>query len=179
MNALIVNPAFDSQTKETLTLKVSSFGSKCDLSEQFLKKVINCGVVENILSWAAFRQSKGKYRCPLPVSIPLPAVIPAFPTRFDATELKKNDGAKRQRLLGIPKLDDANDAGGRSSEHCTLILTEGDSAKALAISGLSVVGRRAPSRLTLPLCTGGRIEPSLASHQAGIGTACSPCAASC
>ncbi len=42
---------------------------------------------------------------------------------------------------GIPKLDDANDAGGRNSEHCTLILTEGDSAKALAVSGLSVVGR--------------------------------------
>lgn len=42
---------------------------------------------------------------------------------------------------GIPKLDDANNAGGRQSEKCTLILTEGDSAKALAISGLSVVGR--------------------------------------
>lgn len=42
---------------------------------------------------------------------------------------------------GIPKLDDANDAGGRNSDKCTLILTEGDSAKALAISGLSVVGR--------------------------------------
>lgn len=42
---------------------------------------------------------------------------------------------------GIPKLDDANDAGGRGSDKCTLILTEGDSAKALAISGLSVVGR--------------------------------------
>lgn len=42
---------------------------------------------------------------------------------------------------GIPKLDDANDAGTRNSEHCTLILTEGDSAKTLAIAGLSVVGR--------------------------------------
>jgi hypothetical protein len=38
-------------------------------------------------------------------------------------------------------LDDANNAGGKQSEKCTLILTEGDSAKALAISGLSVVGR--------------------------------------
>ena len=44
-------------------------------------------------------------------------------------------------MTGIPKLDDANDAGGRNSESCTLILTEGDSAKALAVSGLSVVGR--------------------------------------
>lgn len=42
---------------------------------------------------------------------------------------------------GITKLDDANHAGGRNSGACTLILTEGDSAKSLAISGLGVVGR--------------------------------------
>lgn len=39
------------------------------------------------------------------------------------------------------KLSDANNAGGRYASKCTLILTEGDSAKALAIAGLSVVGR--------------------------------------
>lgn len=44
-------------------------------------------------------------------------------------------------FLGIPKLDDANDAGTKHSLSCTLILTEGDSAKALAVSGLSVIGR--------------------------------------
>lgn len=38
VNALIENPAFDSQTKDTLTLKSSAFGSKCDLSEDFVKK---------------------------------------------------------------------------------------------------------------------------------------------
>ena len=42
---------------------------------------------------------------------------------------------------GIPKLADANNAGGRNSDQCTLILTEGDSAATLAIAGLSVVGR--------------------------------------
>ena len=42
---------------------------------------------------------------------------------------------------GIPKLEDANDAGTRYSQDCTLILTEGDSAKTLAVSGLGVVGR--------------------------------------
>lgn len=36
VNALIDNPAFDSQTKETLTLRQSSFGSKCELSEKLL-----------------------------------------------------------------------------------------------------------------------------------------------
>lgn len=34
-------------------------------------------------------------------------------------------------------MDDANKAGTAESKNCTLILTEGDSAKTLAISGLS------------------------------------------
>jgi DNA topoisomerase-2 len=38
VNALIVNPTFDSQTKETLTLVKSAFGSKCELKEDFVKK---------------------------------------------------------------------------------------------------------------------------------------------
>ena len=114
VNCLVENPAFDSQTKDTLTLRASAFGSKCQLSDSFLKKLNGCGITDAILSFANFKANK---------------------------ELKKGDGAKRQRLLGIPKLDDANDAGGRNSADCTLILTEGDSAKSLAISGLSVVGR--------------------------------------
>jgi len=48
--------------------------------------------------------------------------------------------AKGERLHGISKLDEANNAGKKGKE-CTLILTEGDSAKALAVSGLSVIGR--------------------------------------
>lgn len=44
-------------------------------------------------------------------------------------------------LKGVPKLEDANDAGTKNSSLCTLILTEGDSAKSLAVSGLGVVGR--------------------------------------
>ncbi|KAF6168380.1 hypothetical protein GIB67_018220 [Kingdonia uniflora] len=114
VNALVDNPAFDSQTKETLTTRQTSFGSKCELSQDFLKKVAKSGVVESLLSWADFKQSK---------------------------DLKKTDGAKRHRITGITKLEDANDAGGRNSDKCTLILTEGDSAKALAMAGISVVGR--------------------------------------
>lgn len=38
VNALIENPTFDSQTKETLTLPASKFGSKPTLSEEFMKK---------------------------------------------------------------------------------------------------------------------------------------------
>ena len=50
-------------------------------------------------------------------------------------------GSKKKKMLGIPKLEDANEAGGRNGYKCTLIITEGDSAKALAVSGLSVIGR--------------------------------------
>lgn len=66
--------------------------------------------MDSLLSWADFKQSK---------------------------DLKKTDGTKTQRLRGIVKLEDANDAGGKNSDKCTLILTDGDSAKALAVSYLS------------------------------------------
>ncbi|WWD17171.1 hypothetical protein CI109_101609 [Kwoniella shandongensis] len=114
VNALVENPAFDSQTKENLTLKSSAFGSKCDLSEDFVKKVAKTGIIDSVLNWARFKQDQ---------------------------ILKKTDGAKRSRIAGIVKLEDANNAGGRNAKNCTLILTEGDSAKALAVSGLAVVGR--------------------------------------
>lgn len=47
------------------------------------------------------------------------------------------DGKKTRRVRGIPKLTDANEAGGPRSAECTLILCEGDSAKSGVISGLS------------------------------------------
>lgn len=50
-------------------------------------------------------------------------------------------GGRRSRLTGIPKLDDANNAGTAKGKDCTLIITEGDSAKTVAVGGLSVVGR--------------------------------------
>mmetsp|Transcript_21056 Transcript_21056/g.48766 ORF Transcript_21056/g.48766 Transcript_21056/m.48766 type:complete len:1366 (-) Transcript_21056:196-4293(-) len=116
VNALIVNPAFDSQTKETLTTKASKFGSTCEIPAKMMKQIMKSGVVENILDWVRTKQKVDMGR-----------------------QLK---GAKNvTRVLGIPKLEDANDAGTKNSEDCTLILTEGDSAKALAVAGLAVVGR--------------------------------------
>ena len=56
-------------------------------------------------------------------------------------QLKRTGGSKQRKLTGIPKLDDANMAGTAKGKDCTIILTEGDSAKALAMSGLGVVGR--------------------------------------
>jgi DNA topoisomerase-2 len=56
--------------------------------------------------------------------------------------MKKNmKGQKKRKLLGIEKLDDANKAGTNESEKCLLILTEGDSAKSLAMAGVELIGR--------------------------------------
>ncbi len=51
------------------------------------------------------------------------------------------DAIQPGRVLDIAKLDDALLAGGPHARECTLILTEGDSAKTFALSGLAVVGR--------------------------------------
>ena len=50
---------------------------------------------------------------------------------------KKTDGKLSKSIRGIPKLVDANFAGTPKSTLCTLILCEGDSAKAGIVSGLS------------------------------------------
>jgi DNA topoisomerase II len=114
VNCLIENPAFDSQTKDYLTTRPKDFGSTCKLTDAVLKKIEKSDVVGNILSYATFR---------------------------DNQKMKRKGGTKKVKLTGIAKLDDANLAGSAKSADCTLIITEGDSAKSLAMSGLSVVGR--------------------------------------
>ncbi|XP_043801262.1 DNA topoisomerase 2 isoform X2 [Apis laboriosa] len=115
INCLINNPTFDSQTKENMTLQPKSFGSKCTLSEKFITSVTKIGIVEAVLTWAKFKA--------------------------DSQLQKLGPKSKQRKLQGIPKLEDANDAGTNKSLECTLILTEGDSAKTMAVSGLAAIGR--------------------------------------
>jgi DNA topoisomerase-2 len=114
VKSTIVNPSFDSQSKETLTTPQSKFGSKAEISEKFIEKLYKTGIVEKICE---------------------------ISTAVEEKALKKTDGKKRDVLRGVYKLDDANWAGTAKSKDCVLILTEGDSAKSMAIAGLSVVGR--------------------------------------
>ena len=58
LNCLIENPAFDSQTKEHMNSKASSFGSEVNLPEKFLKAVAKCGIVDKVLSFAAFKSGQ-------------------------------------------------------------------------------------------------------------------------
>ena len=62
---------------------------------------------------------------------------PVFINKVMICKAKKSDGVKVKNLRHITKLVDANKAGTDKSKDCTLILCEGDSAKAGIISGLS------------------------------------------
>ena len=114
VNSLIENPSFDSQTKETLTLSAKDFGSKCDLPEAFLKKIMKTEIPGFIREYAKYKEN---------------------------SSMKKMGGKKQARIHGLAKLTDANEAGRAKSAQCTLILTEGDSAKAMAVTGLATIGR--------------------------------------
>eukprot|EP00752_Nemacystus_decipiens_P012396 g10983.t1 len=114
VNGLVENPAFNSQSKEALTTKETQFGSSPKISDAGLKALEKSEIVDSVLSWAKHKQNQ---------------------------QLNKKSGKKSSKLTGITKLDDANHAGTARSQDCTLILTEGDSAKTLAVSGLGVVGR--------------------------------------
>jgi DNA topoisomerase-2 len=114
VNATIVNPSFDSQTKETLTTPAAKFGSTVTISPKFTDTLIKAGILDEAQ-----------------------AIMDAKLAR----DSKKTDGAKKRTIYGLPKLEDALWAGTAKSSECTLILTEGDSAATSAIAGLKVVGR--------------------------------------
>ena len=114
IKCIIEEPTFDGQTKESMTTNINNFGSKYEVSDKFIEKLIKIGLLDRIYYSIELENSKLG---------------------------KKTDGTKKESIRGIKKLDDANFAGTKQSSKCTLILTEGDSAKATAISGLSVVGR--------------------------------------
>ena len=114
VNATIVNPSFDSQTKEFLTTPATKFGSSPKFSGKLVDGLLKLGLLDEAKHLLEAKAMK---------------------------DAKKTDGKKRTTLRGLPKLEDALWAGTSKSAECTLILTEGDSAATSAISGLNVVGR--------------------------------------
>ena len=107
----IENPSFSSQTKDELGTAVANFGSSCKVSDEFIEKLAKMGVMDAACALTEVKDTKAA---------------------------KKTDGVKTKTIRGIPKLIDANYAGSSDkSAQCTIILCEGDSAKAGIISGLS------------------------------------------
>ncbi|CAD7974556.1 unnamed protein product [Amoebophrya sp. A120] len=113
-------PEFGTQVKDQLTkpsVKQIAREQAVCIPDSFINSILKSGVAEMFRAAAKERQHN----------------------KMDQ-QFKSTKGHKR--ILGLPKLEDANHAGhGEKSQGCTLILTEGDSAKALAVAGLGVVGR--------------------------------------
>ena len=114
INSTIEDPMFGSQTKDMLKTKMSDFKVKCDLDDNFIKRICKSGLLDEIIQTAQIKQ---------------------------LAELEKTDGKKVSNLKKLVKLEDARFAGSKQAHKCTLILTEGDSAKSFAISGLELIGR--------------------------------------
>lgn len=114
LRATIQNPEFSSQTKEYLTTNYKSFGVKIDILDSFINKIYSKSeIVQEVISYTKFKTEKS---------------------------ISKTDGKKNVKLR-IENLEDAHFAGTKKSSECSLILTEGLSAKTFAISGLSIIGR--------------------------------------
>eukprot|EP00438_Fugacium_kawagutii_P031007 Skav224080 [mRNA] locus=scaffold942:163789:185776:+ [translate_table: standard] len=111
VKVLVDNPDFDSQTKTRLTTTTHRLGFDLLLPSEFIEEVAELGVLE---------------------------------ASIKAMEATRNRVMQRALSSGAPpsvaKLEDATNAG-KKGHNCTLILTEGDSAKALAVAGLAKVGR--------------------------------------
>ena len=84
MKATLENQSFSSQVKSECTLKVSDFGSRFEMPKNFIKHVLKTGISDELTALNRFKEMK---------------------------ELKKTDGARKSKITGIPKLDDANKAG--------------------------------------------------------------------
>ena len=110
VTATIVNPCFDSQTKDYLNTPSAKFGSACVVSDKFVEKLANLGILNTSCELSEIKDKK---------------------------KAQKSDGKMTQTIRGIHKLVDAHNAGTKKSSECRLILCEGDSAKSGIMSGLS------------------------------------------
>ena len=107
----VVNPSFDSQTKDYMNTPSNKFGSSCSVSDAFIEKVAKMGVMDLACSLNEAKESK--------------------------LAAKKTDGVKTRTIRGIANFIDANYSGGAQSKDCILILCEGLSAMSGIVSGLS------------------------------------------
>ena len=114
--AIFLNCEIANPSFSSQTKEVLTTKVSCKLDESFLKKVISkLNLVEKLVEQQSVKDNKDN---------------------------AKTDGKKSSKITGIPKLDDAVYAGTSKSHDCSLILTEGDSAKAMALSGLSQEQRK-------------------------------------
>jgi len=114
LRSTIVNPAFDSQSKECLKMTKTKFGSEYIMNAAFKKALLASDICKSMSEVFDAKSKK---------------------------DLEKTSGVKKTRLTGMVTLEDANFAGTSKALSAKLILTEGLSARTFAISALNVIGR--------------------------------------
>jgi len=118
VSAQVRQPQFDSQAKDHLVGGSVYVNGKVP-PDRLARDVLDAGLLEVLREDVDSREEAAAAR--------------------DARKLRLE--VKRFKAMDVPKLEDANWAGSKRSDECTLIVTEGDSAKALAVAGLAAVGR--------------------------------------
>lgn len=112
VGATIINPVFSSQTKERLAMRSDKLGVSYACSPSTMRALERSGVVQ--------------------------ALCDAV-TAQDERAVSKSVKTDRARVGAIHKYERALKL--YSKQPCSLYITEGDSAKALAVAGFSVIGR--------------------------------------
>lgn len=110
----LVNPVFDTQTKENLTSRLNGTSKNVKFNDALLKRLAKAEMFSDIIELS---RMKGEIEA----------------------HKELNKGVTKR--IRVEKLVDANKAGSMESEKCHIFLTEGDSAASLAISGFAVTGR--------------------------------------
>lgn len=116
VSCTVPNPTFDSQNKQTLTTPADKLGFRYEPSDAFVRAILSRTAVRDI--------------------------VDRLGAADDSSRLKKTDGSRRRVVTGIPNFDDAHAAGTGEGRRCTLILTEGLSARSTVVAGLAAVGRK-------------------------------------
>lgn len=107
----IINPSFDSQTKETLSTKINE---TFELSDKLYKQLLKSEIIESILEWVSMKEQM---------------------------ELNKMNKKAAGKTLRIEKLHDAHKAGTDEGYKAKLFLVEGDSALNSCLSGIGAIGK--------------------------------------
>jgi len=115
VNCRLPKPIFNSQTKEDLTMKLNGYQKGVIFNESLLKRLSKANMFSDLVELSLMKE------------------------KLEAQKLLNKKTSSRIR---IDKLFDANNAGkiGKSKD-CYLFLTEGDSARSLAVAGFSIIGR--------------------------------------
>ena len=113
VNCKLPNPTFDNQTKEFLKLRLNGFVKDFKLNDNLIRRLSKSSMFADLIELSKMKELLESQK-----------------------ELNKNVNKR----IRIDKLVDANNAGKMpKSNGCHLFLTEGDSAKSLAIAGFSII----------------------------------------